>query len=454
MSGPKVVRIVTREELVAICQGHLCELDAAVSRWQRACGEASDEDISEQRRRRDRIASLLETDSFTELRRAAPAAIAFLADDAERRQKRAAKRRAQLRTSARKTRTTAASLLASLEAQGCGADAPFIHDLRVLAKGGEVDRDKVGQTLHEAVSMLADSGGAVSGLSEEQRRLAAALDDGGEIQTLNDWLAAQPDPMQALGERVDRYIARLETAFDSETAEPFATRWIAILDVEDLTQRRMLADTLVIDLATEEHRLKSKGAALAELEALSAQLEPYLDEDVTEVREVIAVAMDSEEPTKMVHAAELARGTLEEARRHMAAKARRAALLTQLSRQGYEIREGMETGLVESGRIVVSTPHARDYGVEVASAGERFQLRAVRFADPGSATNPSRDREMETIWCDDFAQIREAVAAEGGEILIDAGRAPGEVAVKQVILTTPSGDDEVDIPRHGKQRAT
>jgi hypothetical protein len=32
MSGPKVVRIVTHEEIVAICEGHLARLNAAAGR--------------------------------------------------------------------------------------------------------------------------------------------------------------------------------------------------------------------------------------------------------------------------------------------------------------------------------------------------------------------------------------------------------------------------------------
>ncbi|MGE8334829.1 hypothetical protein, partial [Pseudomonas laurylsulfatiphila] len=34
MSGPKVVRIVTREEILAICDGHLQRLELALARWQ------------------------------------------------------------------------------------------------------------------------------------------------------------------------------------------------------------------------------------------------------------------------------------------------------------------------------------------------------------------------------------------------------------------------------------
>ena len=40
MSGPKVVRIVTREELVAESTALLARLDAAIQQWQRDCGDS------------------------------------------------------------------------------------------------------------------------------------------------------------------------------------------------------------------------------------------------------------------------------------------------------------------------------------------------------------------------------------------------------------------------------
>ena len=33
MSGPKVVRIVTREEILALCEGQLARVDAALADW-------------------------------------------------------------------------------------------------------------------------------------------------------------------------------------------------------------------------------------------------------------------------------------------------------------------------------------------------------------------------------------------------------------------------------------
>ena len=61
MSGPKVVRIVTREEHKAICQGMLARIDAALEEWA-AAGRRNDcldaATVEAARRRRDALAAL------------------------------------------------------------------------------------------------------------------------------------------------------------------------------------------------------------------------------------------------------------------------------------------------------------------------------------------------------------------------------------------------------------
>jgi hypothetical protein len=56
MSGPKVVRIITREEIIAICKDHLAQLEAALRRWERVGRRnalLSDKDIESTRERHD-----------------------------------------------------------------------------------------------------------------------------------------------------------------------------------------------------------------------------------------------------------------------------------------------------------------------------------------------------------------------------------------------------------------
>ena len=86
MSGPKVVRVVTREELVAAGTTLLARLDAAVQQWQRDCGDSvKPADVQVTKNRRDALAAILAADKFAEFGQAAVKEIDFLQADAEQR---------------------------------------------------------------------------------------------------------------------------------------------------------------------------------------------------------------------------------------------------------------------------------------------------------------------------------------------------------------------------------
>ena len=62
MSGPKVFHVVTREELVARCEAHLRQLDAAIAEWTKACkhkGAADAHDTEAVASRRDALRRML-----------------------------------------------------------------------------------------------------------------------------------------------------------------------------------------------------------------------------------------------------------------------------------------------------------------------------------------------------------------------------------------------------------
>src|SRR5690349_20440115 len=99
MSGPKVIRVVTREELVAAGESLLRRLDAALSEWERACAAAGVSPAEEKsfKDRRDALEQMLRADRFAAFGQAAVAEIDFLESDATRRRERAAQVRAQER---------------------------------------------------------------------------------------------------------------------------------------------------------------------------------------------------------------------------------------------------------------------------------------------------------------------------------------------------------------------
>ena len=68
MSGPKVIRIVTRDEIIAICKGHLVALNKAVQEWTKFCQQndvATEAEIAATRVRQAALAKLLVEDRFS-----------------------------------------------------------------------------------------------------------------------------------------------------------------------------------------------------------------------------------------------------------------------------------------------------------------------------------------------------------------------------------------------------
>lgn len=100
MSGPKVVRIVTREENEAICRGMLARIDAALEEWAetgRRNNYLDTATIEAARRRRVALAALAARGLFAEMQAQAPAEESFLRSDLRFRLEKAAAAKAAAR---------------------------------------------------------------------------------------------------------------------------------------------------------------------------------------------------------------------------------------------------------------------------------------------------------------------------------------------------------------------
>ncbi len=441
MSGPKIIRIVTREEITRICKGHLARLDAALARWERELGThdlISKDEVAEMRARRDRIAAMLENDRFLELQKAAPAEIAFLEADAEDRITRETERQTRIRTSSRRIKATALTLIGSLEQSTVDVPYGLIERLRVIAEQEIKDAGQANTILLEGFGVLSGGGEQASEeLSENQKRLVAALGDDKPTRTLNDWLAGAPNERTTLNERIDTNIVRLMTEFGEGAAAPFVARLEVISAERNPDRRRLLSDTLALDLAGEMTKRKNVRSLLAKLEGLDAELRTFTGPAIDKARSTIASVLETGAEDEAERALSIANDVLTRAREALAAAARHTAVLTELSRLGYEVREGMSTALAERKQVVIQKASSPEYGVEVfAGSGERLQVRAVAFGKEDAQRDQSRDKDIETIWCSEFGEIAKAITDDGGEVAIDITKAAGEIPIKIVAPQT------------------
>jgi len=460
MSGPKVVKIVTREEFIAIAKASLRRLDKEVHRWERSVGggeSSAREAIDATRKRRDALYAELANEHFDELGKRIAGEMAYLRHDRNQRIEDAAARIATERRRRRRLATVAGELLTEIKGHG-GIDAPAaLRDSLQAAQRGQSNAETAQQAINAALGLLAGSAGlpgsdtADAAAGQRQRELAQRLAGESSLTTLATWLSGRddessPDPAQRATHRGEQALALVEleavNSHDAAAVAAFSERVDHLSDEPSARRRAQLADSLVLDLAAATYRRRQINVLVAEAEALVADLTeldgraPRDAATASKAAEVAAIAADSPD-TAAVNALEALnldlRQQVDGHQHQAAATARRRLLLDGMARLGYQISEGMQTAWAEQGRIVVGKAEGDDYGVELGggAAAARLQLRTVTFAaDPGRTTTD--DNAAETAWCAEVEQLKAIAAAAGAELTVERARAVGEVPVKVV----------------------
>lgn len=417
MSGPKVVRIVTREEILAICHGQLARVDAALAEWTRI-GRRKDcideEALATANRRRDALAGLISSDRFMDLQKQAPVEEEFLRADMQRRLAAVAAEQAAARSKERRGREAATTLLRRLRELGFPLDPGLVAAL---------ERGDAG-ALATGFDILADA----SAKPAVDAGLAASLREGATSATFADWLAAQPytpgnpaveriaarlDELDALG-GVDTSVQRARL---DEAAGAAPSRRNLLIDGLEVETGRSLSDarkraSLHTDLVLARAELAAAGGAPSDGQSDAMD----------------ASALEAQIATT--------RAAIEKLRLGQAAAARRAAVLEGLAGLGYEVTEGMSTSLAADGRLVLRSAARPDYGVEVSAVAgaERMQMRPVAFEAGGVGPDPGRDRDAEKIWCGDVSTLQDALAAAGGGLVIYRALPVGATPLKRVVV--------------------
>ena len=122
MSDSKTVQIVTRSEVLAVCEGHLRRLDHAISFWiysAERIGGLSDEEVAATLFRRRVLDAFVAEGKFTNLQESILEEISFLHADLERRELAAIEQAAQLRGRGRARRARAARHSGTGDARRC-----------------------------------------------------------------------------------------------------------------------------------------------------------------------------------------------------------------------------------------------------------------------------------------------------------------------------------------------
>lgn len=428
MSGPKVVRVVTREELIAICQAHLARLDAALAAWTRT-GRRSDTlsegEVEAAQRRRDQIAALLQQDRFLDLQKAAQDEIAFLAGDRQARLQKAALAGARARTAVRREQDAARAILSALRRSGRAIPGDLETALEEAARGAG---DSASAVSAGFALMSQPSEADTSGL----RELAKALKDDSPARRLEIFLESQPSsPYEAALDRIEARLGELSALSGAQATTSFEKRLTQLRSGGD-ARRRLLLDSLALDLGQTLVKARKHAEDQSRLEQALAELGSF-DPSAVEGLGVNAGASASEIEVQIA-AVEAA---IARARDAQAAAARRAAVLQALAGLGYEVGEELSTAWVQDGRVVLRRPAQPGYGVELAggATADRLQMRVVAFGE--GPADPARDRDAETLWCGDVSVLQERLASAGAALTIEKALPVGAAPLKRL----PAAED-------------
>lgn len=432
MSGPKVVRVVTREERIEICEGLLAQL-AAASRALKVdavrLGDPESEELARSTARRDALVELIRQDNFDLAETQIRQEIGFISSKRNEVVERAASAAAVARRQLSSQRHAATTLLKELERRAPEAHAEFAAGLRMIA-----DQSKA-TTIAESV--LAKAMAALSPtepnthLSDEQKALARSLQtaQGADVDGIS-WqlLTAQDKRIVDLQHR----LAEIDVFGSHEATTAFTKRLDALELEAEGPVRNIKLDALVIEVASAVARLRrlwglveSARGALAEAEALGTTSE------LASVSQELQAAIDDPDEARLTKATADVAEAVRLARAFKAAAARREAILAGLATLGYQVNENMATFWVDEGRVVLKKADTDMHGVEIASApdAQRLQVRAVAFA---AALPAAANLAAENAWCGDFGRLQAHLQQQAGDLAIERALPVGAVPLKVV----------------------
>ena len=427
MSGPKVLRIVTREEIEAICRQHLADFEAAAEECLRIAGTEDESLLAKSiAERRAHLQELLAKEFWLDLQKQAAQMQEFFRAEAKR-----LEAAAVLATLSRRQRRQ--RLLAAIDSLKRIAPG---QDLDLLARRSESAQTEELAGLESELAQLVrtrSEAGPQRGEDARLQELADRLRLGSTAEPQR-FLAIEPALASRL-EKIENALAELEVLGGASGSKDFAERAAALVN-ENPERQAAFGDSLLFELQAELSRQRRFQAVRQQLLAAKIRLGSIAGSEAADLRLRLDSALaDPAHPETEALLAEKDR-FLTTVHEEAAANSRRQAILEGLAALGYEVREGMATALVEQGRVVLRKRDSADYGLEIGFPphSPRFQARVVASNQPNEARSAQRDRDQEALWCTEAARLQELLAANGDLLEIEKSLPPGETPLKAVQL--------------------
>ena len=390
MSGPKVVRVRSREELADQCYAMIDLLRVSVQECEAFSRHHETLDEASVRRRAGVVAELI----------AQTGAGAF---DAVRKRCASEQEHVQFER-------------AELERKIVGREAADAKRKR--------REEAIGQ-IKGQLGLKAEDLGRGTETTESQRKLADAL--GAEVDGVE--ILAQRD------DRLEQLLAEIRVLDASSEGKALLETAGQLSSERDPTRYKMRMDSVGLEWAKRKQEIAARAARIARARKASLGLARISDEAAQGMRrrvEIALVAPDVSEEVVAEADAFLVRHAQDAAATH-----RRRAVLQGLATLGYEVKQDLMTATPLDGRIVVKKPASSGYGIEVMmpKGAPRFQVKVVSFKGATEARSPARDRDAETSWCSEFSKLQAMLKKNGTDLTIEQAKGIGAVPVAEVAMS-------------------
>lgn len=446
MSGPKIVRIVTKQEVMAICRGRIDAVQDSIDQWRKYASKhdaltIEDEKASE--RRLHSILKMFEREEFLDVQKQCTVEIAALQADMDRIREEAIKKAELERSMRRRLQYSAETLIKTFEA----ANYQIPKELSIIAlsaiTANETDLAAMNSTFSRILTEYTTRSVEKKSLTPLQKELSKKLSEGEKLQTLADWKIVHDVDRKAVeaDHRLDKLLAEIQVIENKDTAQPFLDRVTMIANESSESRRSLLTDSLILDLVAHSGKRKDKDQEILSMREIRSELRRLTSTSAKDLEVMLTNAIESENTSTSKILSDKGIALLKEEAKAMAGTSRREAILKGLTELGYEVRENMATAWAKDGRIVVRKPNEKSYGVELGAVedAERVQVQLVSF-EPGN--DVSKDLDRETIWCSEFSRLKTLLEKSRTTLHIEKALPVGAKPLKQVQESAPILDRE------------
>jgi hypothetical protein len=461
MSGPKVVRVVTEEEKIAISETQIALLSASIQsviRYLDSHGIKDEKLKAKLWEKLEHYKKLATPDKYREIPGKIQRELDYISSELNRVQSKELEEARSRRRRIRNLSESIKTLQMLVSSSGSDVDSTVYLMNSELFDKSDIELSEIEQKVYSKLSALSNKRKNVRGevnFTPEQKEIQSRLTTSDDDVSVSEWklVSAELDSSDAKITRIDTLMAELdEMEFPKSRKIEYQRQLDRISEEKKNHQRALLLDSLVIKLAKESREYERILKARHALALIKAQVDILKGENATWLSRQIDKAIESEDISVLENMLKATPGKLAEIITARTIKQGREALIEALESLGYSVSEGMETAVVENGKLVVKKPAEEVYGVEVQTiaATGKFQLRLVSGL-PDNERSAKDDVAEEERWCDDLAKIRKSLAESGVDLKIEKALDPGTVAVRHSSILTEVLERERRIATTGRR---